>query len=227
MEEKWEKFFGHQKLRLDALSHEARTWFRLAYPLLGGTATYLAIWVFAITQLIQNDIDKKTQHAQELYKELVGIQLMRFLSEKKQFEIALQELFGNEYYQEYERVTYVLSKGHEELGEFDEEDYPPYVEKAAEWWLKNNIADLSSVQEKRFYNRMKRKINSQIQDAKVSLIATYRDKTRKTQKLQLKIGGLEEYVLYPQYMAMIATEKEVEVQEGTSRWTKIWEAEES
>jgi len=227
MEEKWKDFFRHQRLLFDALSNETRIWFRLAYPLLGGEASYLAIWVFSVTLLIQNDIDKKGEHAQELYKELVEVNLINFLSEKKQFEITLQILFGNEYYKEYQRVIYLLSKEHEEFGIFEEEDYPPYVEIAAKWWLKNNMAELTEVQEKRFLNRMKRKINSQIQEAKVSLISTYREKDKKKQKLQVRIGGLEDDVIYPQYMAMIATKKAVEVQEGNCRWMKIWEAKES
>ena len=208
------------------LTEEGRKIFALAEPLLEGKPKELAIWFGTIQHLLEDDLDLATRKTGEVYPELKESDPVWLLTEIPLIRARIETLIPADERKTFQQVYEIVHASYQNPSKLKRSVYPEYIEIAAEWWLKKNIESLTIWQEDRFLARLKKWMEEQIQQTGVSLICTMENKRNNSSKLSAHLGGMENVVLYPQYMAMIGSAQEVMVQEGRmAHWNCIWKAE--
>lgn len=228
MEGKLGEIIRIPKRTFESLSLETRTLVRLAEPLLGGTPMNLAIWVFTLMQLVETDLDHGTALTKQLYPELQELDFSKLLSKTEEFSHMLIKVRGRDFFQAYQNHYQTITESNKIRKEKVKQTYPQYVEIAAKWWKERNLETFTKMEEEQFMNRLRRKIDEQIREETISLICVKDYQNGLGKRITLNLGGYEQRVIYQNYMAMIASSKEISVQIGrASAWKTIWKEEES
>lgn len=208
------------------LTEEGRKVFHLAEPLLEGKPVELAIWLGTIQHLLESDLDFATKRTAELYPELIQSDPLWLLTEMPLIKQGLETVISADEVVDFQRVYDIVHASYQNPSKLAQKPYPESIEMAAQWWLKHNIESLTLWQQDRFLARLKKQMQEHLQGKGMLLISTMDNKNGKSTRLNLRLGGLENVVLYPEYMAMIGNQQEITVQKGRmSHWSCIWKAE--
>jgi len=209
-----------------ALTQEGQKILHLAEPLIEGKPEELAIWFATIQHLLENDLDLGTKQTAEMYSELSDSNPLWLLTEYPLIQKSLETLIPTEKLADFQKVYEIVHTSYQNPGKLARKAYPEYIEIAAKWWFENNVESLTTWQQDRFLARLKKRMEEQFQEAKMLLICTMQNNGKNFSKISVHLGGMENTVLYPEYMAMIGTKEEILVQRGRmSNWFCIWKAE--